>query len=83
MGAGDWGFWLKPRAGVGMLKANRSALVAQRMLEQGEDKQTAERTTDILLEIAALLKSASFTVDEGRASIGLTAELVLEAPGEK
>jgi hypothetical protein len=74
------GFWVAPAPGVAMLKENRSALVAQRMLKEGEDKPTAERTTDILLEFASLLTDLDFTVDEGRASLGLSARLVLEAP---
>ncbi|MHC4849227.1 MAG: DUF3352 domain-containing protein [Planctomycetota bacterium] len=74
------GFWVAPAPGVAMLRENRSALVAQRMLKEGEDKPTAERTTDILLEFASLLTDLDFTVDEGRASLGLSARLVFEAP---
>jgi len=76
------GLWIKPAAGVAMLEENRSALVAQRMLKEGEDRAAAERTTGILLELASLLSDLSFSVDEGRASLGLAARVVLEAPGK-
>lgn len=75
------GLWISPAPGVAMLQENRTALVAQRMLKEGEDRAAAERTTGILLDLAGLLKDVSFSVDESRASLGLSAQVVLEAPG--
>jgi len=77
------GLWINPKPGVEMLKANRSALVAQRMLKEGEDMATAEGVIDVLLEVAATLTEFSFTSDESRASTGLSLRMAFTAPESK
>ena len=77
------GLWINPGPAVEMLRANRSALVAQRMLKEGEDMATAEGVIDVLLEVASTLTEFSFTSDESRASTGLSLRVAFTAPEAK
>jgi hypothetical protein len=77
------GVWVYPAAGMEMLAANRDALIAERMLKQGDDRATAAAMSDLVLEALATLQDFAFTVDESRASIGLSLRAELLAPEKK
>jgi len=74
------GLWLNARPGMAMLAANRDALIAQHMLEKGVDKAAATTAIGIMLEAAKTLREFSLTVDESRASLGLSLHAELVAP---
>jgi len=77
------GLWIEPRAGTAMLAANRDSLIAQHMLKEGVGKDEAAVVIDILLEAAKALQAFSLTVDESRASLGLSLRAELAAPEKK
>jgi hypothetical protein len=69
------GLWLRPAAAHRSLAANREALVAQTMLEQGDDRPAAEGKIDLLLDLARYVRSVSFTAEEGRGAFALALEI--------
>ena len=64
-----------------MLRLNAEQLVARSMLEEGDDRATAESKVDLLLEAARYLREFSITLEEGRTASGVRVQLALKAPG--
>jgi len=77
------GLWIDPRPGIAMLAANKDALIAQHMIKQGDDRATATGVINVLLEALETLSEFSLTVDESRASLGISLRAELVAPEAK
>ncbi len=75
------GFWVKPDEARKSLAENREALVAQTMMEKGDDRATAEAKIDLLLDLARYVRSFSMTAEEGRGTFALTLDLELGGQG--
>jgi len=76
------GFWIRPGEVRAALAENREQLVAQTMLKDGLDRAAAEQRVSWLLDLARYAKAMSFRMEESRASVGLTLDLVVGPPEE-
>jgi len=71
------GFWLRPPEVLAILKENREALVAQTMMKEGDDRPTAEKKIDFVLDIGGYVRELALTAEQSRASLGVVLEVVL------
>ncbi len=71
------GLWLRPHEVLAILKENREALVAQTMMKEGDDRSTAEKKIDFVLDIGRYVRALALTAEQSRASLGVVLEVVL------
>jgi len=76
------GLWVDGPEALAALRANREPLVARTMMEKGDDRATAERKVDLLLDLGRYVRSVAFTAEESRAWLGARFEAVLGPAGE-
>ncbi len=75
------GFWLMPAEARKSLAENREALVAQTMMEKGDDRATAEKKIDVLLDLMRFVRSFSMTTEEAKGTLAIGLDLVLGVQG--
>ncbi|MHC4547469.1 MAG: hypothetical protein ACYTEZ_01720 [Planctomycetota bacterium] len=71
------GLWFHPSEILAILKENREALVARTMMKEGDDRPTAEKKIDFILDVGRYVRSLALTAEESRVSLGAVFELVL------
>ncbi|MHC4490266.1 MAG: hypothetical protein ACYTDU_01395 [Planctomycetota bacterium] len=76
------GLWLRPPEVLAILKENREALIAQTMMKEGDDRPTAEKKIDFVLDLGRYVRSLALTAEQSRASLGVVLEVVLGPAGE-
>jgi hypothetical protein len=76
------GVWLEPAEIRALLAENRSALIANTMLEKGVDRAEAARRIDLALDLGQYVRSFSLTATESRATVGVALDLVVGTAGE-
>jgi len=76
------GLWLRPPEVLAILKENREALIAQTMMKEGDDRPTAEKKIDFVLDFGRYVRSLALTAEQSRASLGVVLEVVLGPVGE-
>ncbi|MGH7162948.1 MAG: hypothetical protein ACREID_05650 [Planctomycetota bacterium] len=76
------GLWVRGAEAVRLLVENREPLVASTMIKEGFDRAAAERRVDLLLGLARHVAELSLTLDESRASIGVTLRARFALAGE-
>ncbi|MHC4732194.1 MAG: hypothetical protein ACYS6Z_16620, partial [Planctomycetota bacterium] len=67
---------------LAILKENREALIAQTMMKEGDDRPTAEKKIDFVLDLGRYVRSLALTAEQSRASLGVVLEVVLGPAGE-
>jgi hypothetical protein len=76
------GIWLRPPEVLAILKENREALIAQTMMKEGDDRPTAEKKIDLVLDLGQYVRGLVLTAEQSRASLDVVLELVLGPAGE-
>ncbi len=76
------GFWLMPGETLRSLAENREALVADTMLKKGDDRATAEKKIDFVLDVGRYVRSFSITAEESGGTFALALELEAAPPAE-
>jgi uncharacterized protein YheU (UPF0270 family) len=74
------GLWIRGSEAHRAVRENRENLIAQTMVKEGDDRATAERKIDLLLDAARHVRSLSLTSEESRAALGFRLEIVLRRP---
>ncbi|MFI5403923.1 MAG: hypothetical protein ACHQ1G_13375, partial [Planctomycetota bacterium] len=76
------GLWLMPAEARRGLAENREGLVANTMLEKGDDRPTAEKKIDLLLDLSRYVRAFSMTAEEGGGVYALALEFDAAPPTE-